>query len=69
MEKLFTNICHYIGLRLFTLGAQLSGFQVFCMYQPDGDPFVRAMHVATDPTQLNNSMRTYVDDLDRSYEL
>jgi hypothetical protein len=69
MEKLYNNICHYIGLRLFTLGAQLSGFQVFCMYQPEGDPFVRAMHAATDPTQLNNSMRTYVDDLDATYEL
>lgn len=69
MEKLFTNICHYIGLRLFTLGAQLSGFQVFCMYQPEGDPYVRAMHAATDPAQLNSSMRTYVEQLDASYEL
>lgn len=69
MEKLFTEICHFIGLRLFTLGAQLCGYQVFTMYQPEGDPHVRAMHVATDPTQLNNSMRTYVEALDASYEL
>ena len=69
MEQLFTNICHYVGLRLFTLGAQLCGYNVFTMYQPKGDPHVRAMHVATDPTQLNNSMRTYVELLDQSYEL
>ena len=69
MEQLFTNLCHFIGLRLFTLGAQLCGYQVITMYQPEGDPHIRAMHVASDPTQLNNSMRTYVEALDASYEL
>ncbi len=69
MEQLYTTICHFVGLRLFTLGAQLCGYQVITMYQPDGDPHVRAMHVAEDPTQLNNSMRTYVEALDASYEL
>jgi len=69
MEHLYTNICRWIGLRLFTLGAQLSGFNVFTFYQPEGDPYVRAIHVAADPTHLNSSMRTYVEALDASYEL
>lgn len=69
MEQLFTNICHFVGLRLFTMGAQLCGYNVITMYQPEGDPYVRAMHAATSPTQLNNSMRSYVESLDNSYEL
>lgn len=69
MEKLFTEICHFIGLRLFTLGAQLCGYNVVSLYQPDGDPYVRAMHVAGTETDLNNSMRTYVEELDKTYEL
>lgn len=68
MEKLFTDISHFIGLRLFTLGAQLCGYTIFTMYQPEGDPYVRAMHVAGSETDLNNSMRTYVEELDKSYE-
>ena len=69
MTKLYETVCQWIGLRLFTLGAQLSGFTTITLYQPDGDPYVRAAHVATDPTQLNTSMRTYVEALDASYEL
>ena len=69
MEQLYTNICQYIGLRLFTLGAQLCGYNVVTLYNPEGDDRVRAMHVAESETQLNNSMRTYVESLDQSYEL
>lgn len=67
MYQLYSTICNFIGLRLFTLGAQLCGYTVVVMYQPAGDPHIRAMHVAEDPTQLNNSMRTYVEELDASY--
>jgi hypothetical protein len=67
MEKLFTELCHFIGFRLFTLGAQLLSYRVFAMYQPEGDPYVRAMHVAWSETDLNNSMRTYVEELDKTY--
>ena len=69
MEQLYTNICQYIGLRLLTLGAQLSGYHVITLYNPEGDEYVRAIHLAENPTQLNNSMRSYVESLDNSYEL
>lgn len=69
MEQLFTNICHYIGLRLLTLGSQLCGYNVVTLYNPEGDEYVRAVHVAENETHLNSSMRTYVESLDASYEL
>lgn len=69
MELLFNKICNFIGLRLLTLGAQLSGYSVITLYNPEGDQYVRAIHLAENPTHLNNSMRTYVESLDASYEL
>lgn len=69
MELLFNKICNFIGLRLLTLGAQLSGYNVVTLYNPEGDEYVRAVHLAENETHLNSSMRTYVESLDASYEL
>ncbi len=69
MELLFNKICNFIGLRLLTLGAQLSGYSIVTLYNPGGDQYVRAVHLAENETHLNNSMRTYVEALDASYEL
>jgi hypothetical protein len=67
LNDLYSRLSQSVGLKLLVLGSQLSGFRIVTMYQPEGDPYVRAMHLAVDETQLNNSMRSYVEQLDQTY--
>jgi hypothetical protein len=70
MEKLFTSICHFVGLRLLTLGSQLCGFRIVAVYSPeDRKDELHAVHLATSEAQLNSSMRSYVESLEATYEL
>ena len=69
MKHLLTDICHSIGVTLFVWGTRLCGYNCITLYQPEGEPIIRAMHVAENELQLNNSMRTYIEQLDKSYEL
>lgn len=67
LSELYTKISHFVGLKLFVLGSQLAGFRIVTMYQPEGNPYIQAVHVAVNETQLNNSMRSYVEQLDQTY--
>jgi hypothetical protein len=67
LTELYTKISHFVGLKLFVLGSQLAGFRIVTMYQPEGNPYIQAVHVAVNETQLNNSMRSYVEQLDQTY--
>jgi hypothetical protein len=67
LSDLYTKISHFVGLKLFVLGSQLTGFRIVTMYQPEGNPYIQAVHVAVNETQLNNSMRSYVEQLDQTY--
>jgi hypothetical protein len=67
LSDLYSKVSQSVGLKLLVLGSQLSGFRIVTMYQPEGDPYVRAMHVAINETHLNNSMRSYVEQLDQTY--
>lgn len=53
---------------LMYIGSTILGLRVISVYIPkDGDDYLRAIHFAENETELNNSMRSYVDDLDASY--
>jgi hypothetical protein len=67
LSDLYSKVSQSVGLKLLVLGSQLAGFRIVTMYQPEGDPYVRAMHVAINETHLNNSMRSYVEQLDQTY--
>jgi len=69
LERTFNTVCEFVGVRLLRLSLQLCGFRIVCFYKsPDGES-LRAMHVAVSESDLNSSMREYVDNLDASYEL
>lgn len=68
MKHLLTDICHSIGVTLFVWGTRLCGYNRITLYQPEGEPLIRAIHVAGTDADLNNSMRTYVEELDKTYE-
>ena len=61
------KILNYLGYKLLAIGMQLIGYKTLVIYQPEGDEFIRAMHVAENQQALNTSMRIYVDSLDESY--
>ena len=67
LSDLYTKISHFVGLKLFVLWSQLTGFRIVTMYQPEGNSYIQAVHVAVNETQLNNSMRSYVEQLDQTY--
>jgi len=69
LERTYTAICDWVGMRMLALGLQLTNFRVVCLYKtPDGEG-IRAMHVAISEADLTSSMREFVDNLDASYEL
>jgi|688.fasta_scaffold1804273_2 hypothetical protein len=58
----------WLGFALAYAGSRLLGFRIISTYVPsDADGLIRAMHFAEDQTQLNSSMRSYVEELDASY--
>jgi len=57
-----------LGFWLSHVGTRLLGFKVVLVYAPVGQDVIRAMHFAENATQLNSSMRLYVEDLDASHE-
>ena len=57
-----------LGFWLSHVGTRLLGFKVVLVYAPVGEDVIRAMHFAENETQLNSSMRLYVEDLDASYD-
>jgi hypothetical protein len=68
MEKLYNTICHFVGLRLLTLGSQLVGMRIVSIYNDESNQHVLAIHMAVNESHLNSSVRTYVEVLDGGYE-
>ena len=69
MKQLLNKIRVTTGLILLNIGGTILGFRVITFYNPKNkeDDYVKVVHFAVDETQLNNSMRSYVEDLDASY--
>lgn len=64
---LLHDIRIWLGFTLAYAGSRLLGFRIISTYTPSDDGLIRAMHFAEDQTQLNSSMRSYVEELDASY--